>query len=418
MDKLTIQEISRVLVEKNGLSQQEASRFVQELFATIQQGLETDRVVKVKGLGTFKMINVEARESVSVRTGERVMIESHTKVTFTPDTVMRELVNKPFSQFETVVLNDGVEFSDMPETPEIPEDEEPETDTFVETDLEPEPIVEPEPEPIVEPEPEPIVEPEPAPIVEPEPEPIVEPEPESIVEPEPAPIVEPEPAPIVEPEPAPVVDSSFVPPTPHQLIEDDDDDDDAGEEEPTSWLRWLMYAIFALLLLCIGGAGGYFAKDYIAPAVSDTIIIHDTLVIIEQEDTLEDVEEMQAEEPVENMQPTSNTAENTQPTPKTAENAQPTPSTVENTQPKAPAVELDEYEKKDARIRLGAYRIVGLDHEVKVLAGQTFYSICRAHLGPDMACYVEAYNNLPQNPQIKEGQVIRIPKLQLKKRRK
>ena len=402
MDKLTIQEISRVLVEKNGLSQQEASRFVQELFATIQQGLETDRVVKVKGLGTFKMINVEARESVSVRTGERVMIESHTKVTFTPDTVMRELVNKPFSQFETVVLNDGVEFSDMPETPEMPEDEEPETDTFVETDLEPVPIVEPEPEPIVEPEPEPIV----------------EPEPESIVEPEPAPIVEPEPAPIVEPEPAPVVDSSFIPPTPHQLIEDDDDDDDAGEEEPTSWLRWLMYAIFALLLLCIGGAGGYFAKDYIAPAVSDTIIIHDTLVIIEQEDTLEDVEEMQAEEPVENMQPTSNTAENTQPTPKTAENAQPTPSTVENTQPKAPAVELDEYEKKDARIRLGAYRIVGLDHEVKVLAGQTFYSICRAHLGPDMACYVEAYNNLPQNPQIKEGQVIRIPKLQLKKRRK
>lgn len=413
MDKLTIQEISRVLVEKNGLSQQEASRFVQELFATIQQGLETDRVVKVKGLGTFKMINVEARESVSVRTGERVMIESHTKVTFTPDTVMRELVNKPFSQFETVVLNDGVEFSDMPE-----EEEEPETETFVETDPEPEPIVEPEPEPIVEPEPELVVEPEPEPIVEPEPEPVVEAEPEPVpvlgAEPEPVPVLGAEP----EPAPNPVVESSF-PPTPHQLIEDDeDDDDDAGEEEPTSWLRWLMYAIFALLLLCIGGAGGYFAKDYIAPAVSDTIIIHDTLVIIEQEDTLEDVEEMQAEEPVENMQPTSNTAENTQPTPKTAENAQPTPSTVENTQPKATAVELDEYEKKDARIRLGAYRIVGLDHEVKVLAGQTFYSICRAHLGPDMACYVEAYNNLPQNPQIKEGQVIRIPKLQLKKRRK
>ena len=125
MDKLTIQEISRVLVEKNGLSQQEASRFVQELFATIQQGLETDRVVKVKGLGTFKMINVEARESVSVRTGERVMIESHTKVTFTPDTVMRELVNKPFSQFETVVLKDGVDFEDTesveePATPEMP----------------------------------------------------------------------------------------------------------------------------------------------------------------------------------------------------------------------------------------------------------------------------------------------------------
>lgn len=403
MDKLTIQEIARVLVDKNGLTVQDANRFVQEMFSIIQQRLETDNLVKVKGLGTFKTISVEARESVSVRTGERVRIDSHTKVTFTPDTVMRELVNKPFSQFETVVLNDGVEFSDMPE-----EEEEPETETFVETDPEPEPIVEPEPEPIVEPEPEPVVEPEPEPIVEPEPEPVVEAEPEPVpvlgAEPEPVPVLGAEP----EPAPNPVVESSFAP-TPHQLIEDDeDDDDDAGEEEPTSWLRWLMYAILALLLLCIGAVGGYFAKGYMSPAVSDTIIIHDTLVIIEQEDSLEDAEEIQAEEPVENAQPTSNQVENTQPI----------PNTVENTQPKATAVELDEYEKKDARIRLGAYRIVGLDHEVKVLAGQTFYSICRAHLGPDMACYVEAYNNLPQNPQIKEGQVIRIPKLQLKKRRK
>ena len=87
--------------------------------------------------------------------------------------------------------------------------------------------------------------------------------------------------------------------------------------------------------------------------------------------------------------------------------------------PKAePAPEMDKYAEKDERVRLGAYRIVGLDHEVKVLQGQTFYSICRAHLGPDMECYIEVYNNLPRNPQIKAGQVIKIPKLQLKKRKK
>ena len=87
--------------------------------------------------------------------------------------------------------------------------------------------------------------------------------------------------------------------------------------------------------------------------------------------------------------------------------------------PKAePAPEVDKYSEKDERVRLGAYRIVGLDHEVKVLPGQTFYSICRAHLGPDMECYIEVYNNLPRNPQIQAGQVIKIPKLQLKKRKK
>ena len=78
----------------------------------------------------------------------------------------------------------------------------------------------------------------------------------------------------------------------------------------------------------------------------------------------------------------------------------------------------DPYAQKDERVRLGAYRIVGLSHEVKVLAGQTFYSICRAHLGPDMECYVEVFNDLPRNPKVKEGQVIKIPKLQVKKKRK
>ncbi len=79
---------------------------------------------------------------------------------------------------------------------------------------------------------------------------------------------------------------------------------------------------------------------------------------------------------------------------------------------------VDQYEQKDERVRNGSYRIVGFDREIKVQPGQTFYGICKANLGPDMECYVEVYNNLPRSPQIKAGQIIKIPKLQLKKRAK
>ena len=114
MAKLNIQSIAKVLVEKNELPQAEAEAFVAAIFDTIQSGIDKDKLVKVKGLGTFKVINVEARESINVNTGERLVIDSHDKISFTPDSMMKELVNKPFSSFETVVLNDGVEFEDMP----------------------------------------------------------------------------------------------------------------------------------------------------------------------------------------------------------------------------------------------------------------------------------------------------------------
>ena len=117
MGRLTIQEIAKVLVVKNGLEQSVANRFTTELFAIIQERLENNDQVKVKGLGTWKVITVEARESISVRTGGRVMIDEHSKITFTPDVTMKELVNKPFSQFETVVLNDNVDFDDLKEQP-------------------------------------------------------------------------------------------------------------------------------------------------------------------------------------------------------------------------------------------------------------------------------------------------------------
>lgn len=113
MGKFFIQDMARLVADKHGLSQQEAETFISTLFDVINEGLHGEKVVKVKGLGTFKVIDVRERESVNVNTGERVTIESHGKITFTPDPIMRDLVNKPFAQFDTVVLNDGVDLDEM-----------------------------------------------------------------------------------------------------------------------------------------------------------------------------------------------------------------------------------------------------------------------------------------------------------------
>ena len=165
MGKISIQELANVLVERRRMNKRDASLFVSAMFDIVQQRLETDKLVKVKGLGTFKIIDVEDRESVNVNTGERVLIEGHGKITFVPDALMKELVNKPFAQFETVVLNDGVDFDDVTTTstdePEPVADDDHAAIPLVDFggEDESEPVVEPEPEPVVEPEPEPVVKP-------------------------------------------------------------------------------------------------------------------------------------------------------------------------------------------------------------------------------------------------------------------
>lgn len=126
MAKITIQGIADSVIVKHGLSRNDAEAFVTSFFDLINEGLHSDKAVKVKGFGTFKVIDVRERESVNVNTGERVVIESHGKITFTPDTVMRDLVNKPFAQFETVVLNDGVdlEYLDRAQAQGVQDDKE------------------------------------------------------------------------------------------------------------------------------------------------------------------------------------------------------------------------------------------------------------------------------------------------------
>lgn len=113
MSKLGIKELSSSLSDKHGLNKNDAEKFVAAIFDVINEGLETDKLVKVKGLGTFKIVGVAARKSVDVNTGEPIVIEGRDKISFTPDATLRDEVNKPFSQFDTVVLNEGVDFSSI-----------------------------------------------------------------------------------------------------------------------------------------------------------------------------------------------------------------------------------------------------------------------------------------------------------------
>lgn len=107
-EKLLMQDIINLFCEKQGIDKKDADALVRSMFELIEEGLEKDKYVKVKGLGTFKLTEVESRESIHVNTGERIEIQGHTKVSFTPDTSLKELINKPFSHFEPVVLNEGV----------------------------------------------------------------------------------------------------------------------------------------------------------------------------------------------------------------------------------------------------------------------------------------------------------------------
>lgn len=377
MGKIFMAELADMLAQKVGISKREAQQFLTDFVETIQDGVNNDKLVKIKGLGTFKVIDVDARESVNVNTGERVTIDSHQKLTFTPDAAMKELVNKPFSQFETVVLNDGVEFDDEPEV------EEP---TIAEET--PEPVVEPTPEP--EPEPTIVPEPEPEPVVVPEPEP----EPTIVPEPEPEPVVVPEPEPEPEPMPEPEPEAAPAP-------VEEDVAEEAEEKSASYWWLWLLIAIIACV---ISFAGGYlygrhmdmqelFAED----ASADTAAVQEAPVV-EVKDTAK-VDTMQVK-------------------PETEEQAEVKEPEVKQPEPevKQPEPEPDwkKYEAMDVRVRTGAYGIVGTDRMEKVRPGDTMKRIARRTLGEGMECYIEVYNNITTSA-LKEGQEVKIPKLKLKK---
>ena len=398
MNKLTLNNIAKVLVEKNGLEPKEAMMFTTAMFDLIHDRLNEEGIVKVKGLGTFKMIRVEARESINVRTGERVLIDSHAKITFTPDAVMKELVNKPFSQFETVVLNDDVEFTDMKseETTDETNNSE-QSESLVDVVSEgatPEPAPEPAPEPVAEPTPEPA----PEPVAEPTPEPA------PVVAPEPVAEVAPEPTPVVAPEPTREVPEPTVPSADEESEENTSAVQTCYEEdeEESHWHRNIGWAFLVLVLMAASAVGGYLYGVGQIPsqtAMADTVsavkvnpVVTDTLV----NDSLKaDSVAVKTEAKHED---------------KAASEQQPQEKTSQNLH--------DKYAEMDARVRTGAYKITGLDREVKVRAGDNLKRIARRELGSDdMVCYIEVFNKMNASAELKEGQTIKIPALKLKKKK-
>ena len=115
MNKSSLSVLAKAVASKRGLTQAEAERFIATMFEVAGAGIQEDKLLKMKWLGTFKITSVKDRESVDVNTGERILIEGRDKISFTPDNILKEIINKPFAQFETVVVNDGVDFSDIDE---------------------------------------------------------------------------------------------------------------------------------------------------------------------------------------------------------------------------------------------------------------------------------------------------------------
>ena len=445
---LTIKDLAEILVQKHQLDSRSAEAFINAVIETIHEGLKNDRVVKVKGFGTFKLTAVRERESINVNTGERVVISGHDKVSFTPDAVLRDLVNKPFAQFDTVVLADGVDFEDMPEietedadiaaeeAAEIPVQEEAKA-VSEQVEQEPEPAPEPEPVvvPVAEPEPEPEVKEEP--VAEDEPEADSEPEPaveEPVVEepvaedPQPEEPVEPEaPAtPEVEEEEPEMPESPVVPETPEtpevpetptkepEPEQEEEQEDYISQfyedEESDSKRMFLIYAIIVnVVVAALFFVFGYYARSSNLLGIEKEPVVETPAApAVEQPDTTK----QKAVEPAAPAETTEEPAvEKTEEKP--VEEGKPVAEPKKEEKPEAKVEQTSKYDN-DPRVRTGAYRIVGVANTVTVKSGQTIKSISKAYLGPGMECYVEAFNG--GITELKEGQTIKIPKLQHKKK--
>lgn len=454
MSKVSISELASKLMEKHGLKRTEAELFIRQFVGVINDGLKNDKSVKVKGLGTFKVQAVSARKSVDVNTGEAIVIEGRDKISFTAEAVMRDLVNAPFAQFETVIVNDGVDFSEIDAKHEADntEAEEP-VQAVVEqaTTVEPKPIVEPKPTPTIEPEtdvePEPIVEPEPTPAIEPEP--IVEPEPAPAIEPEPAPVVEQEPAPKVEPEPTVVEPTPTVEPVP--VVEDSESDADELEAKSKSYKNTIIVlasSLACVVVLAVAGFVYMFSQiekrdNRIAHLETQTATLADRMMKThmspapaanqpaanDEADNIlaaneQKIEAAQKADKENNLKATEAKAEAkaeskaaTKPTvaspAKPATPAKPAPSAKAPAAKPAPSIPSQSAYDKDPRVRTGAYVITGVANTVTVKAGQTMSSLSKTYLGPGMECYLEAVNG--GNRELKAGEKIKIPALKTKK---
>lgn len=476
MSKNSLNGLADKLAEKSGLSQIEAELFIRKMFDVCHQGLAADKIVKMRWLGTFKVTSVKERESVDVNTGERIVIEGRDKISFTPDNILKEIVNKPFAQFETVIVNDGVDFESIDKKYEDSlEDEE------QEESLE-------KPKPIIE-----VVEPTETPLPDVVSEETTQAEAVSSSEPTTSGVID-----FLDVPENPSEDSSVVVVGEDSTIEpqatvsqevpteeipssvSDDIQADSREENSNAEIKAetdaeigadaeieaetdaefeaddeveirrrhfiipkyvVIIASFTLLLL-IGGLG-WFAFNYgqmaaqrdhlelqLAQYKTDKNVVAKPANVKSQEQLLQEKarqdslrmakanDAIKAAERADSLKSAAVDKEmsvkNLKADEKSAELKK--KSATDKKQDKAAEhakVVSDKYDS-DPRVRTGAYRIVGVDQVVTVGEHQTMATLSKRYLGPGMECYIEALNGTST---IKSGQKVKIPKLELKKKK-
>lgn len=476
MSKNSLNGLADKLAEKSGLSQIEAELFIRKMFDVCHQGLAADKIVKMRWLGTFKVTSVKERESVDVNTGERIVIEGRDKISFTPDNILKEIVNKPFAQFETVIVNDGVDFESIDKKYEDSlEDEE------QEESLE-------KPKPIIE-----VVEPTETPLPDVVSEETTQAEAVSSSEPTTSGVIDFLDVPENPSEDSSVVvvgeDSMIEPQTtvsqevPTEEISSSVSDDiqaDSREENSNAEIEAetdaeigadakneaetdaefeaddeveirrrhfiipkyvVIIASFTLLLL-IGGLG-WFAFNYgqmaaqrdhlelqLAQYKTDKNVVAKPANVKSQEQLLLEKarqdslrmakanDAIKAAERADSLKSAAvdkeKSVKNLKADEKSAELKK--KSATDKKQDKAAEhakVVSDKYDS-DPRVRTGAYRIVGVDQVVTVGEHQTMATLSKRYLGPGMECYIEALNGTST---IKSGQKVKIPKLELKKKK-
>lgn len=474
MSKNSLNGLADKLAEKSGLSQIEAELFIRKMFDVCHQGLAADKIVKMRWLGTFKVTSVKDRESVDVNTGERIVIEGRDKISFTPDNILKEIVNKPFAQFETVIVNDGVDFESIDKKYEDSlEDEE------QEESLE-------KPKPIIE-----VVEPAETPLPDVVSEETTQAEAVSTSEPTTSGVIdfldipenpsedssvvvvgedltiEPQTA-VTQEEPSLEEPSQDEPKEEIPSTASDDIQSDSREGDSESEVQpdgetdveveaddeveirrrhfiipkyVVIIASFTLLLL-IGGLG-WFAFNYgqmaaqrdhlelqLAQYKTDKNVVAKPANVKSQEQLLQEKarqdslrmakanDAIKAAERADSLKSAAVDKEmsvkNLKADDKSAELKK--KSATDKKQDKAAEhakIVSDKYDN-DPRVRTGAYRIVGVDQVVTVGEHQTMATLSKRYLGPGMECYIEALNGTST---IKSGQKVKIPKLELKKKK-
>ena len=425
-----IKDLARFLVEKHGIKLADAELFISLMTEIINEGVHRERQVKIKGLGTFKLTSVSSRESIDVNTGERIVIEGRDKLSFAPDNAMKELVNQPFSQFETVVVNDGVELEDeykeqveevapAEEKKEIVEEkameevefpcEEPVELIAVVSEMSDETmsVEEDKQEDKVQ---ETISETNVSEVEQIETaQETIETASDNVAKDE-----EQTPESSQEKEDEPMIEET-------DSRENDNEDTENASTVNTphksSSMKPLVVGFVALFVVLIGTICFMFMKlcqqneqIYNFKMEVQTLQLE---LLEKQYSTMKGCSKV--------MKPVA-VAEKPAPAEKKSVPVaeKPTPITEKSTSVAEKSVsskEEDAYEalnKSDARVRTGAYRIVGVKQVVKVKRGQTLSSISRLYLGPGMECYIEVMN---KDKELKEGDRVKIPELKRKHRK-